>query len=153
MVRVWVRVYWTRGSFAEEHQLKGILLSASGCPPLVGAYRIDDPSAKNPCEPGTASRFMDLIEEIEPRAVFLVSRWSVYNHGWIRKGILHTKTMFLSDDQLESTRAEDSQQVFARALERTVQSHAATAARATPDSPSTVHTGCPTSAAGHLLIY
>jgi hypothetical protein len=56
--------------------------------------------------------------------VFLISRWSIYNRGWITKGITkgyrHQNSHFLSDDLLTTSTPEGSQQVFARAVPRTV---------------------------------
>lgn len=101
--------------------MKGILLGTTGCPPLVGAFRLDTRSESNKCRVGISDEFEKIAVGFDPVAVFLVSRWSIYNQGWIRNGVLHGDTYYLSDAELTSATAEDAQQVFARALPRTVE--------------------------------
>lgn len=107
--------------YARDNRMKGILLSSTGCPPLVGAFRPSTRIKSNKCIAGITEEFEKIAVGFDPVTVFLVSRWSIYNRGWISNGVLHGDTHYLSDAELTSATAEDAQQVFARALRRTVE--------------------------------
>ncbi len=102
----WLPVF-TR--FAESTGAGGVLMTTPGCASLVGAFRRDDRHADFHCEPETTEALFEVTKRLEPAAVFLVSRWAIYNHFWK-----------LSDEAQTSKSAKDSREVFERGIERTV---------------------------------
>jgi hypothetical protein len=83
-------------AIAQENDVQLYVLAHHGCPPIQGVRRTDGLTAL-PC---STVRSMDpIIEDIiglNPQAVVLVARWSLYANGWIKEGRLQDATHFLT---------------------------------------------------------
>lgn len=107
---------------AIEHNYRGIMLPLTGCPPLFNVYRLDNDKIAKRCK-GVYSDNMEEFLEFNKDSidnVFLVSRWALYEKGWIVNGRLQPMAHFLSDSKTKSKNASDSAKVLERGLIRTV---------------------------------
>lgn len=107
---------------ALENGWRGIPASFRGCAPLFGVFRLDGMGTASNCTGEYAKNVEKFLEENKEKIdkVFLVSRWTLYEKGWIKNGRLQRATHFLSDKEMESKNAEESGKVLKSAFERTV---------------------------------
>lgn len=95
----------------------GIHASITGCPPLLDVT-IDD--VKH-CNASAAQNVKTFLLENQIDVVFLVSRWGLYETGWIRNGRLMEPHSFVSDAHLKGIDAQSSTRVLHRAMGKTLQ--------------------------------
>lgn len=100
---------------------RGILATFPGCPPLFNVFRNDGNTAKY-CTGEYSNNIEKFLVEYKDNIdkVFLVSRWTIFQNGWIKRGRLQRDTHFLSDNQVDSKDADDSSKVLKDAIIRTV---------------------------------
>jgi len=107
---------------AIEYKYRGIMLPLTGCPPLFNVFRLDNDRIAKRCK-GVYSDNMEKFLEFNKDSidhVFLVSRWTLYEKGWIVNGRLQPMAHFLSDSETQSKKASDSAKVLQKGLIRTV---------------------------------
>lgn len=108
---------------AIENNYRGIVLSLTGCPPLFNVFRLDNDKIAQRCKGIYSSNMEKFLEFNKDQIdhIFLVSRWTLYEKGWIVNGRLNpVAAHFLSDDEIKSKNASDSAKVLKKALVRTV---------------------------------
>lgn len=90
------------------------LISHAGCPPVSGVWRRDSVGNAENCEAeNTTGDYLNYIMQLEPEAVFLTARWTMYMRGWQRLGRLQSPTHFVAD---AFTGREDTADSSAKAL-------------------------------------
>ena len=102
---------------ANDSGWRGIHASITGCPPLLG---VTIAGVKH-CDGFAAQNIKNFVLENKIDAVFLVSRWGLYETGWIRNGRLMEPHSFVSDAYLKGVDAQSSTQVLHRAMGKTLQ--------------------------------
>jgi peptidoglycan/LPS O-acetylase OafA/YrhL len=106
---------------AEHLHLHGIVISVSGCPPLLGVKRTDPGALSSHCADTTqGAAILRYIESQAPSQVFLAGRWSLYSHGWTSHGRLNAQTHFLALDGALHANGETSRAALTTALPQTV---------------------------------
>jgi hypothetical protein len=85
-----------------------IVISTSGCPPLIGVKRHDIGGNSKNCKTGIQSKIAKKIREISPSSVVIISRWGLYHHGWKNNGILKPNTHFLCDTNCQNEASDKS---------------------------------------------
>jgi hypothetical protein len=100
-------------AIAQENNVRLYVLAHHGCPPIQGVRRTDGLTAL-PCS--TIHSMDPIVEDIiklNPQAVILTARWSLYANGWIKEGRLQDATHFLTANK----RGLASQETSRAALE------------------------------------
>ena len=107
---------------AIENGWRGIPASFSGCAPLFDVFRLDGIGNASNCTGEYSQNVKNFISDNrkEIQKIFLVSRWNLYEQGWIKNGRLQKATHFLSDKDINSQNAEDSSKVLEKAIIRTI---------------------------------
>ncbi len=107
---------------AKEKHWRGIRVGIAGCAPLFNVFRLDGIGNGKDCTGLYAKNVERFLEENKDNIdkVFLVSRWTLFEKGWIKNGRLQKATHFLSDDKIKSKNASDSAKVLEKGLIRTV---------------------------------
>ena len=107
---------------ALENGWRGLSASFEGCAPLFGVFRLDGIGTSSNCTGRYAKNVEYFLEKYADKIdmVYLVSRWTLYEKGWIKNGRLQKATHFLSDNQTTSENAADSAKVLKTGLKRTV---------------------------------
>ncbi len=103
---------------AENQGWRGINASVIGCPPLFDVF-INDADSASKCDGRITNNIKKFLSINKVDAVFMVSRWTLYEKGWIRNGRLMKPNSFISDRQEMGIDAQASSRVLARAIERT----------------------------------
>lgn len=94
--KAWLPVFF---KIAHDRNLRVMLISHLGCPPLLRTRRTDGAESAALCsEFGLGERIVDSIHDLNPSIVFLVARWSLYGNGWVRYEELQKATHFLTTD-------------------------------------------------------
>ncbi len=107
--------------FASENGYRGIVARSGGCAPVFGVFRLDGIGAD-----GCTGKFSENVRAFlhANRAnidmIYMVSRWMLYQTGWVMDGRLQKATHYLSDSETTSVLPSDSARVLKRALLRTV---------------------------------
>lgn len=92
----WAPVFF---EIANEKNLRVIILSHHGCPPIVGIRRTDGQINSQNCSLfGVGEDIVSAIQAIKPKHIFMVARWSLYAHGWLIEGNLQPATHFITTD-------------------------------------------------------
>ncbi|MCU7835193.1 MAG: acyltransferase [gamma proteobacterium symbiont of Taylorina sp.] len=102
---------------AKQAGWRGIHATLTGCPPLF-EVTVDDVKQ---CNGMVAQNIKNFLLNNKIDVVFLVSRWNLYETGWIRNGRLMKPNSFVSDHYTKGVDAQSSTQVLHRAIEKTVQ--------------------------------
>jgi peptidoglycan/LPS O-acetylase OafA/YrhL len=97
----------------------GVVISMTGCPPLVGARRTDGKGNSGKCL-DLANKAADYIASFKPGKTFLISRWSLYSQGKRNNGRLLEAHHLLSEEDSISANEEQSQAVLVRRLKATI---------------------------------
>ena len=114
----WKSVFF---DIANRLKMRVILFQHPGCPPLLDAIRTDGHSNYRQCiVPERARAIVKTVEQIKPKHVFLVARWSVYANGWRVGGNLQPATHFLSTNPDQPADVETSRKTIAAKLPETV---------------------------------
>ncbi len=101
-----------------------IVITHEGCPPVAGVVRVDGIGNAENCHTLTALQaYQDYVTSLQPDAVFLVGRWTLYMRGWVKQGILQDATHLLADDKTADADVtpETSSDVLRAKLETTLQ--------------------------------
>lgn len=110
-------LYGAFDQLAQEHHVQGLHASYSACPPLLGvevATHINDECRR------FNSAMIEFIEQTRIPAVVLMAYWSVYPLGYLPKGLDFGKQPFLVRQVGQSGTAQESQALFAEALNETI---------------------------------
>jgi len=106
-------------SLAREHDFRVIQFSHAACPAIIGVHRTGDSFAKEWCNETTLqAQVLEAIELEKPEFVFLISRWNLYYHGYIKDNALVEKS-FITDEPYEATPIT-ARIAFERGIPRTV---------------------------------
>lgn len=105
---------------ARKLGMRAVIFSVEGCPPLVGVRRSDGHGAQHCNVFGVAEQILESIHRLRPQRVFLVARWSMYEHGWFVQRQLQKATHFLTADAHGPADARTSQQALTTQLEQTL---------------------------------
>lgn len=107
---------------ALDNGWRGIYASFLGCAPLFNVFRLDGTDNASDCSGSYSSNVEKFLVANQHNIgkVFLVSRWTIYEKGWIKHGRLQKATHFLSDNDTTSINPIDSSKVLAKGLFRTI---------------------------------
>jgi len=84
---------------AKENNLRVVIFSNWGCPPLIGIRRTDGiGDAENCSSFGVGEDIFRAIQAINPKLIFMIARWSLYSNGWQIEGNLQQATHFITTD-------------------------------------------------------
>ncbi|NQZ10858.1 MAG: acyltransferase [Algicola sp.] len=98
-----------------------IAIKTPGCPPLVGVQRADGLGSSNLCNSGLQDLIMAQLEIISPSHIILISRWSLYHHGWFKNKKLQPATHYLCDSNCQQdSNPQTSLAVFRHHYEQTL---------------------------------
>jgi peptidoglycan/LPS O-acetylase OafA/YrhL len=100
-----------------------IVISHEGCPPIGGVKRSDIiGNADNCLDLNILQTYQDFVVGLEPDAVVLVARWTLYMRGWMRQGIMQPATHFLTDGQIpdQDATSQTSTDALRAGLKRTL---------------------------------
>jgi len=115
-------VYPVLEKLALENGWRGIASSFPGCAPLFDVYRIDEYGNAPNCTGEYSNNVQTFLEKNKENIemVYLISRWTIYEKGWMKNGRLQKATHFLSDKETKSKNSDDSSKVLQKAIFRTV---------------------------------
>lgn len=98
-----------------------MVITHSGCPPLIGVVRADGiGNAENCSSFGTMFRYAKFIADHSPRKVILGARWSMYINGLHGQGNLQEMTHFVNTETAIGNNSEASRRAFEMGLVDTV---------------------------------
>lgn len=107
---------------AKDKNLRVIIFSQTGCPPLIGIRRTDIGAVDQNCNLfDTEEDIVKAIQTIKPRHIFMVSRWSLYSNGWLLEGSLQSATHFITTDPIAPADVDSSRRAFESQLLATLQ--------------------------------
>lgn len=107
-------------AIAQENDVQLYVLAHHGCPPIQGVRRTDGLTAL-PCS--TIHSMDPIIEDIirlNPQAVVLVARWSLYANGWTKEGRLQDATHFLTANKRGLANQETSRAALELQIPNTI---------------------------------
>jgi peptidoglycan/LPS O-acetylase OafA/YrhL len=104
-------------SLAQKYGITGWHASSPGCPPLMGVFRPTDPKAHE-CRQFNEA-MLSIIQKYKIKHVILVGYWSAYYLGHAEWPYLR-KTFFISDELSTQFGKEESERVFVRSFNRTL---------------------------------
>ncbi len=115
-------VAWSPVFFEAARQtgMRAVVFSLEGCPPLAGVRRSDGHGAQHCSSFEAAEQILESIQRLAPRRVFLVARWSLYQHGWLVNQRLQKATHFLTTDQDGQATVETSRKALTTQFEETL---------------------------------
>jgi peptidoglycan/LPS O-acetylase OafA/YrhL len=123
----WLPVF---AKIAHERNLRLMVISHLGCPPLLDTRRSDGAESGQFCSRlGLAEPIVESIHQIKPAVVFLVARWSLYSDGWISDGELQKATHFVTTDARTDATQATSRAALASQLPLTVKALLSSAPR------------------------
>ena len=107
---------------ALENGWRGVPATFPGCAPLFDVFRLDGIDNASNCTGEYSNNVKEFLEKNKDsiEMVFLVSRWTMFEKGWIKNGRLQKATHFLSDKETKSQNSADSSKVLQKAIIRTV---------------------------------
>jgi len=121
----WASVFF---DIAERSSKRVILYWQLGCAPLLDAVRTDEQALGQKCmDSGRAKAIVNTVQQLKPKHVFLIARWSVYANGWYVGGKLQPATHFLSPDPNQPADMELSRKTIEAKLPETLYAIAQTA--------------------------
>jgi peptidoglycan/LPS O-acetylase OafA/YrhL len=106
---------------ARELGMRAVVFSLEGCPPLVGVRRSDVHGARHCGSFDAAEQILESIRQLRPQHVFLVARWSMYQHGWRVNQRLQKATHFLTVERDGVADIETSRRALTTQLDKTLQ--------------------------------
>ena len=107
---------------AKENNIRIILFSHVGCPPLIGVRRTDGfANSQNCASLDTGEDIINAIQTIRPKHVYMVARWSVYTNGFLIEGKLHPATHFITTDPYSEANIDSSKRALESQLFKTLQ--------------------------------
>lgn len=106
---------------ALENGWRGIPATFPGCAPLFDVFRLDGVDTASNCTGEYSNHVKEFLVENKDNIeiVFLASRWTIFEKGWIKNGRLQQATHFLSDNEIKSKNSADSSKVLQKAIIRT----------------------------------
>jgi hypothetical protein len=114
----WASVFF---DIAKRFNKRVILYRQIGCAPLLDVVRTDGQAHSQNCMTSErATAIVHSIQQLNPKHVFLVARWSLYAHGWYVGGTLQPATHFLSTDPHQPGNVESSQKTLATKVPETL---------------------------------
>jgi peptidoglycan/LPS O-acetylase OafA/YrhL len=106
---------------ARARNEKLVIFSTLGFPPLLHVRRSDSLGTTLCSELGLGEDVVASIENLHPREVIVVARWSMYANGWYQDGMLRDATHFLTSSATGAATLATSREALARQLDVTVQ--------------------------------
>jgi len=117
-VYAWEPVFF---EIAKEKNIRVILFSHVGCPPLIGVRRTDGRVNSQNCDSfGVGENIINAIQEINPAHIFIVARWSLYSNGFLIEGKLHQATHFITTDPFSQATINSSRSAVESQLYKTL---------------------------------
>ncbi|MBN1207430.1 MAG: acyltransferase [Myxococcaceae bacterium] len=105
---------------ARQAGMRAVVFSLEGCPPLVGVRRSDGQNVRHCSAFSLSEQILESIRGLKPQRVFLLARWSIYQHGWRVNGRLQKATHFLTTDRTGRADAETSEKALESQLDQTL---------------------------------
>ena len=110
-------------AIGERHGLAARQATKRGCPPLLGAERVDEGRrakrfGTSSCEKYNDGMLQELTKGQRPSLVILVARWSMYTET--TTDVAGGRRIFMVDDENQNYDVETSRKVVSRALGRTI---------------------------------
>jgi peptidoglycan/LPS O-acetylase OafA/YrhL len=98
-----------------------MVISAPGCPPLLGVHRIRGAPHADYCTPGNLQAIEERIKAMSPGLIVLISRWSLYHQVGGQTGGTERSSYYLCDEDCDrAADAATSFAVFKRGFEETL---------------------------------
>jgi len=98
-----------------------MVISAPGCPPLLGIRRVPGAPHDDYCTPGNPQNIGQNLAAINPSLIVLISRWSFYHQVGSTVGGYERSTYFLCDQECDhGSDSAASLAVFRRNFESTM---------------------------------
>lgn len=114
----WMNVFF---DIAKRYHKRVIVFRVLGCAPMLDAVRTDGQAHSQNCMTSDrAKAIVDSVQNLKPKHVFLVARWSLYANGWYVGGKLQAATHFLSTSPNEPGNLELSRKTIAAKLPETL---------------------------------
>jgi peptidoglycan/LPS O-acetylase OafA/YrhL len=113
----WMSVFF---DIAKRFNKRVIIFRQLGCAPLLDAVRTDGQAHSQNCASERAKAIVATVQNLKPKHVFLVARWSLYANGWYVGGNLQPATHFLSTDPNQPADMELSRKTIATKLPETI---------------------------------
>ena len=110
-------------AIGERHGLAARQATKRGCPPLLGAEKVDEGRrakrfGTSSCEKYNNGMLQELTKGQRPSLVILVARWSMYTET--TTDVAGGRRIFMVDDENQNYDVETSRKVVSRALGRTI---------------------------------
>lgn len=113
----WMNVFF---DIAKRFNKRVFVFRLLGCAPLLDAVRTDGQAHSQNCSAERAKAIVATVQNLKPKHVFLVARWSLYANGWYVGGNLQPATHFLSTDPNQPADLELSRKTIATKLPETI---------------------------------
>ncbi len=114
----WASVFF---DIAKRFNKRVILFRLLGCAPMLDVVRTDGQAHAQNCMTSVrAKAIVDSIQNLKPKHVFLVARWSLYANGWYVGGKLQPATHYLSTDSSQTADVDVSRKAIATKLPQTL---------------------------------
>lgn len=98
-----------------------VLYSTTGCPPINKARRADKIGNANICNNKVNDDIFDKLNKTSGiNNLVLIGRWSLYNYGWLKNGILQDSTHFICFDDCRNMNSSKSFKNFKVGLTKTL---------------------------------
>lgn len=107
-------------SIAHENDLQLYVLAHHSCPPIEGVRRTDGLTALPCLNTGSMAPIMKDIIRLQPQAVVLIARWSLYANGWVKEGRPQEATHFLTANETGQATLATSQSALERNIPSTI---------------------------------
>jgi peptidoglycan/LPS O-acetylase OafA/YrhL len=114
----WASVFFDIG---KRFNKRIVLFRQLGCAPLLDAVRTDGQAHSQSCMTSERARaIVTSVQNLKPKHVFVVARWSLYANGWYIGGKLQPATHFLSTDSNQPSDLELSRKTIEAKLPETM---------------------------------
>lgn len=114
----WSSVFF---DIADRFGKRVIIFRQLGCAPILDAVRTDGGAFSQNCKNSDYSKaVVATVQNLKPKRVFLVARWSLYSNGWYVGGQLQPATHFLSTNSGRPATLETSRETIRSNLPKTL---------------------------------
>lgn len=114
----WSSVFF---NIADRFGKRVIIFRQLGCAPILDTVRTDGGAHSQNCKNSEYSKaVVTTVQNLKPKQVFLVARWSLYSNGWYVGGQLQPATHFLSSSSSQPATLETSRETMRNNLPKTI---------------------------------